>query len=233
MKTLAGVLGIVLLLLVGLGWAYLRYMRGAAEDPAFFAEEIRAFEAADRADPPTPGGIVFVGSSSIRFWDSLAEDMAPLPIIRRGFGGAHLAHVVHHLDQIVLPYRPRMVVVYAGDNDLAEGTGKDVDRVVADYRELVAKIHAAQPEIEIFFLSIKPSRLRWARWPEMARANAFIEGITRSDPRLHFIDVATPLLDAKGVPRDDVLLFDGLHRNDTGYAVWAEVVAPVLHAAGH
>lgn len=204
------------------------YSTRAARNPAFFEPAIVAFEEADRASPPSPGGIVFVGSSSIRFWRTLDADMAPLTVLNRGFGGAHFSHVLHNASRVVVPYAPRAVVVYVGDNDIA--AGKPAESVVDDYRAFVALTRGALPEVEIYFLSIKPSELRWALWPEMSRANVEIEAITQGDPALHYIDVATPLLDAKGEPREDVFVLDGLHLNATGYAAWTEVVAPVLHA---
>lgn len=175
---------------------------------------------------PEAGGIVFVGSSSIRFWSTLEEDMAPLPVLNRGFGGAHFIHVVHNAPRIVLPYAPRAVVVYAGDNDI--GAGTSVDDVVAGYRELVRLVHETLPETAIYYLPIKPSKLRWELWPQMSAANAEIQTIARSDPRLHYLDVATPLLNSSGTPRDDVFLIDGLHMNGEGYAAWTAVVRPAL-----
>ena len=157
MKWIAIVVGIVLLLAAGAVGLYRRYMAGAATDPAFFAAEIESFVEADRAQPPAPGQIVFVGSSSIRFWTTLAEDMAPLATVRRGFGGAHLSQVLHEAPRIVLPYAPRAVVVYAGDNDI--GAGKSAETVVADFEALVERIHATLPETDVWFWSIKPSRL--------------------------------------------------------------------------
>lgn len=206
--------------------AYLRSFSEARADPAFFEREIRAYEAADRGAMPEPGAIVFVGSSSIRLWTTLAEDMAPLRVLNRGFGGAHFVHVLHNADRVVIPYAPKAVVLYVGDNDIAAGTS--VEDVVSRYRAFVDQIRANGPETAIYFLPIKPSKLRWEWWPEMARANAEIASIAAEDPRLHVIDVATVLLDAKGEPRDDVFVFDGLHLNATGYAEWTRVVHPVL-----
>ncbi len=217
----------MLLLLLGAGaFVVLHSWAGAGDDPASFESEIRAFEESDRAAPPAPGGIVFVGSSSIRFWSSLAEDMAPLRVVNRGFGGAHLSHVIHNAARVIVPYAPRAVVVYAGDNDIA--SGKSVETVVSDHGRLVDTLRASLPRAEIVFLSIKPSKRRWERWPDMARANAEIERISRSEARLHYVDVASVLLDEEGEPRDDVFVVDGLHLNETGYAAWTGVVAPAL-----
>jgi hypothetical protein len=208
---------------------YLAYLGRSGADPAFFESEIEAFLESDREQPPAPGGIVFVGSSSIRFWSSLAEDMAPLPIVRRGFGGAHLSHVVHNAPRIVIPYAPRAVVVYAGNNDIA--AGKSVDTVVADFEALVRLLEAALPETDIHFLSIKPTPLRWKLWPEMARVNARIRALADADPRLHFIDGGQVLLGPDGRPDRAFFRFDGLHLSAKGYAAWTSVVRPVLLAA--
>jgi lysophospholipase L1-like esterase len=221
-----GVLALLALVAVGLGD---RYLEGAASDPAFFASEIDAFVEADRANPPAPGQIVFVGSSSIRFWSTLAEDMAPLATVRRGFGGAHLAHVVHETPRIVLPYAPRAVVVYAGDNDI--GAGKSAETVVADFEALVERIHAALPETDVWFLSIKPSRLRFSLWPEMEKANARIRARAEADPRIRYLDVGSALIGADGRPDPAFFRFDGLHLNAEGYAAWTAVVRPALLAA--
>lgn len=225
------VIALVCVGLLGVGAAalYLGYMAGAAADPAFFEGEIEAFVDADRESPPAPGQIVFVGSSSIRFWTTLEADMKPLPVVRRGFGGAHLSHVLHAAPRIVIPYAPRAVVVYAGDNDI--GAGKSVDTVVADFAALVALLHASLPETDVYFLSIKPSRLRRGLWPEMARANARIETMAEGDPRLRVIDVGGVLLGPEGAPDPRFFRFDGLHLNADGYAAWTSVVRPILLAA--
>ena len=209
---------------IGLYGAW-RYYQAASADPAFFEEAIRAFESADRAAPPEPGAIVFVGSSSIRMWDGLERDMAPLRVLERGFGGAHLAHVVHNARRIVLPYTPQAVVVYAGDNDLAEGSGKSVADVVADFETLVALLRAERPDLPIYFITIKPSRLRWDRWDEMDRANDAIAALAADDPHLAILDIATPMLaEADGPPPDSLFLLDGLHLSDAGYAIWTDVI---------
>jgi len=230
-------LGIALAVLAGLaaaGWGGLQLWADwyfeRAQDPAFFADEIAAFAEQDRARPPPERPIVFVGSSSVRLWSTLAEDMAPLPVINRGFGGSQLASVNHWIEETVLRYRPRAVVLYAGDNDLDERTKKTAADVVRDFQSFVARVHETVPDARIYFLAIKPSKQRWARWPEQSKANQAIAALCAADPRLAYLDVATPLLGPDGAPRDDVLLFDGLHLNATGYAAWTQVVRPRLVA---
>ncbi len=230
MKRIAlGLLGFVVLAAAAVALYLVFYLGRSGDDPAFFESEIESLLEADREHPPEPGRIVFVGSSSIRFWSSLEQDMAPLPVLRRGFGGAHLSHVIHIAPRIVIPYAPRAVVVYAGDNDI--GAGKSVETVVADFESLVRLLQVSLPETDIYFLSIKPSRLRWALWPEISQANERIRKRTEADPRLHYIDVGRVLLGPDGKPRKEFFRFDGLHLSAAGYAAWTSVVAPVLHAA--
>lgn len=223
----AGVVA-ALALLAGLSViAYPRYYAWRAQDPAFFADEIAAFAEQDAAAPPPDAPVVFVGSSSIRLWSTLATDMAPLPVLNRGFGGSQLSHLMHYVDETVVRYFPRAVVVYAGGNDLEASTGKTAETVARDFGTLVATIHAYAPGARIYYLSIKPSPAHWQRWPEMMRANALIEQRCKADPRLRYVDVASPLL-ADGEPRDDVYRFDGLHLNEVGYREWTRVLRPIL-----
>lgn len=188
--------------------------------------EIQTFEAADRASVPAPGGVLFVGSSTIRMWETLAADFPGVPVINRGFGGSQLADAVHFADRIILPYRPRMVLVYAGDNDL--NAGKSPEQVLADYRALVAKIHGALPATRIGFLSVKPSPSRWKLAAEMRRANALVKEFSASDPRLFYVDTFTPMLGPDGGPRPELFREDMLHMNARGYALWRSIVAPYL-----
>jgi lysophospholipase L1-like esterase len=218
-------------LAAGLGfWLWLEDQRTATWNLDFFEDAMLAFEAADREAPPPPGAIVFVGSSSIRMWSTLEADMAPLRVLNRGFGGSQMSHAIHNVDRIVTPYRPSRVLVYEGDNDLAEGTGKSAEVVLEDWQILVERIRARVPDVQIDFLAIKPSPLRIERWPEMKRANAMIEHWNAKDPRLGYVDVASPLLGDDGLPRESLFLFDGLHMNADGYAAWTAVVRAHLLA---
>lgn len=219
----------VIVLAAGGGVAWFLYQRSAGGNLEFFAGDIEAFAKADRGAPPAPGGIVFVGGSSIRLWTTLAEDMAPLPVIRRGFGGAHLLHVNHVLSRIVLPYAPRAVVLYAGDNDIAYG--RSAEAVAAEFQQFVQAIHAALPETDIWYLSMKPTTTQAIFWPERSRGNRQIAAVATEDPRVHFIDAGPLLLTADGKANADLLRFDGIHLNDKGYAVWTSLIKPTLLAA--
>ena len=188
-------------------------------------EAISRFEEADKAQPPAPGGIVFVGGSSIRLWD-LKESFPDQTLINRGFGGSQLIDSVQYADRIINKYRPRLVVVYAGDNDLA--AGKSAEQVRDDYRALVAKIHTALPETKIVFLAIKPSIARAKLIETQKKTNQMIADDIARDPRLVFLDVGTPLLDVDGKPRPELFVKDGLHLSKAGYEIWTGLVAPLL-----
>jgi hypothetical protein len=223
------VLGLALAALLGVR-LWLEWYGRASQDPAFFEDEIAAFEAADRERPPPERPIVFVGSSSIRLWDTLVEDFAPLPVLNRGFGGSQLWHVNHYVERTVLRYQPRAVVLYAGGNDLDEHTGKRAEDVARDFEAFVGLVHAAVPDARVYFLAIKPSRLRWVRWPEMRRANEAIAALCAQDPQLAFLDVAAPMLATGEPPARRLFVLDGLHLSAEGYALWTSVVRPRLLA---
>jgi len=190
--------------------------------------KIRQFEEQDRVKMPPADGILFVGSSSIVGWD-VARWFPDLPVINRGFGGSQIADSVHFADRIVVPYRPRVIVFYAGDNDVASGKGPG--RVLADYRRFVEKVHAALPQTRIVFVAIKPSLRRWHLVDTMREANRRIREVAEEDDRLVFVDVDAPMLGDDGKPRAELFKKDGLHLSDEGYKLWSSLVRPHLGQA--
>lgn len=191
-------------------------------------DEIARFLAADRVRPPPAGGVLFVGSSTIRLWAGLEADFPTTPAVQRGFGGSELDEVIHYAPYIVLPYRPRLIVLYAGDNDIA--SGKSPEAVFRDYKAFVALIRSALPDTRIAFISIKPSGARWALVDKIRATNALVRGYTATDPRLIYVDAFTPMLGADGLPRAELFLEDRLHLNARGYALWKDLLAPVVSA---
>jgi lysophospholipase L1-like esterase len=196
----------------------------ADPDPARFVAEIEAFARWDSKNAVPANAILFVGSSSIRGW-STADAFPGLPVVNRGFGGSELSDVIHYYEQVIRPYAPTRVFLYAGDNDIA--AGKSADQVFDDYRELAGRVQSDFPESELVFLAIKPSKARWDKWPVMAEANRMIREYADGHANLGYVDVATPLLDENGEPRD-VYIFDGLHLDERGYDLWQQVLAPYL-----
>jgi lysophospholipase L1-like esterase len=201
--------------------------RAAPAHPTRFEADIRALELADRASPPPLGGIVFIGSSSIHAWANLAADFPGVPVLNRGFGGSTLADVVYYADRILFPYRPRLVVLYAGDNDLT--LGRTPERVLGDYRVFVARLRAACPGARVVFVAIKPSPARRIYIDRMRETNRLIQAEIARDSLQAYVDVFTPMLDATGQPRPELFVADSLHMTRAGYLLWRALLAPVVH----
>jgi lysophospholipase L1-like esterase len=188
-------------------------------------DQIVAFEARDAVEPPPHAGVVLVGSSTFRRWKNAEHVFGPA-VLNRGFGGSQMADVVRYADRIVIPYAPRLVIVYEGDNDLA--AGKTAEQVVADFRALVAKIHAALPTTRIAVLSIKPSPQRRSLLDEQRRTNLMLRDVVAAGPELRYVDIVTPMLDSDGEPRRELFIGDGLHLSGAGYRIWQAAIQEVL-----
>ncbi len=201
-----------------------------SSDPAAWEPYIQKFEAHDRQQPPPTNVVVFTGSSSITFWSTLEQDMAPLPVINRGFGGSHMNDVVYYAPRIVVAYRPRAVVLFAGTNDIAGSKPKTAQEVFDGYRAFVKVIHAALPDTPIYYISITPTPSRWKLWPIVQEANRLIGAHAATDPRLHYIDMTDVILGADGKPDRSLFRIDRLHPNKKGYAVWTAKIKPILLA---
>jgi len=187
---------------------------------------IAAFESADKTNPPPRDAVLFVGSSSIRLWKTLAQDFPEWKVINRGFGGSEIADSVAFADRIVLPYRPKTIVLYAGDNDIAGG--KSPEQVFADFKAFVQRTRPALPKTKISFISIKPSRARWRLAEKIQAANQMIRNFCGQNDSLIYIDVFNPMLGADGRPRAELFVEDQLHMNPKGYALWSGIIRPCL-----
>lgn len=193
-----------------------------------FEKDIAAFEERDKTSPPPRGEIVFVGSSTIRLWDTAAA-FPDLKIINRGFGGSWLSEVTRFADRIIIPYEPRLVVVYAGDNDIAQSYLSE--QIAAEFERLVRAIHAKLPRTRILYIGIKPSILRWVSEERFDMANELIRKICEKDDRLAFVDFGGLMLGWDEKPRPDLFVADGLHMTPAGYAIWNAAIRPFLAPA--
>ncbi len=203
------------------------YAQVADPDPSRFAADIQAFQDLDRKNTPPRDAVLFVGSSTIRLWPT-AERFPHVTVINRGFGGSHISDVNHFIDETVLKHRARVVVLYAGDNDL--NAGKAPARLLADYQAFVRRIRAARPDTEIVFLAVKPSLARWALWPMAAAFNDLVRAYSATESRLHVVDMAPRMLGADGRPRPELFVEDGLHMTPQGYDIWTDSLAGTLAA---
>lgn len=186
---------------------------------------VAKYEKQDEDEPSTPGGVVFVGSSSIRLW-RVHESFPELNVLNRGFGGSHLADAVYYLERLVLKHRPRVVVVYAGDNDLS--AKKTPAQLTADFVSLANKLHAALPDARLIYIGVKPSPARWALIDQQREANRLVAERARSFSFVTFVDVEKPMLGSDGKPRGDLFLRDKLHMSAAGYRIWTDLVSPLL-----
>lgn len=189
-------------------------------------KDILAFAKKDAEKAPPENPIVFTGSSSIVKWKSLAEDFPGLPVMNRGFGGSEVFDSFNYAHLTVIKYKPRQVVMYAGGNDI--NAGKTPQRVFADFKAFVAKVHAALPECRICYISNAPNPKRWSLIDKMIEASRLVEEYTKTDKRLQFINVYPHMLGADGKPKPDIFVADQLHMNPKGYVIWKAVVGPYL-----
>ena len=199
-----------------------------AQDPVpkRFEKEILTFEKNDKTNPPPQGAILFVGSSSIRLWKTLAHDFPDRPVFNRGFGGSHISEVNEYVDRIVFPYHPRMIVFYAGTNDIADG--KTPERVCNDLKRFVGMVREKLPETRIAYISLSPNPARWKMIDQIREANQRIADYVKTVPNAEFIDAYSQMLGEDGLPKPDIFGPDQLHMNEKGYALWTEIVAPYL-----
>lgn len=188
--------------------------------------DMQRFAAEDAAHPPPSGAVLFVGSSSIRLWDTLTQDFPGVATINRGFGGSEIRDSTWYADRIVVPYAPRTIVFYAGENDL--DSGRSPQQVRDDFRAFVRRVRSELPRTRIVLVSIKPSPLRAAQLPAQRQANALLREEVAKTKNAAFVDVATPMLGADGRPRAELFGEDRLHMNAAGYAIWRERITPHL-----
>jgi lysophospholipase L1-like esterase len=190
----------------------------------WFEAEVHALEQRRDAAPPSPGEVVaFYGSSSIRLWMTLAEDFDDVPVINLGFGGSTLAACAHYVERLVVPCRPKALIVYAGENDLGDNASPDA--VVASFRELHAKVGHYLDGTPFGYLSIKPSPSRWPVIERIREVNRRIAAEIETRPQSIFVDVHRPMLHDDGTPRRELWAEDGIHMTGAGYRVWWQVIS--------
>jgi lysophospholipase L1-like esterase len=196
-----------------------------AQDPKRFTEDIQKFEQLDQKSL-SQGEILFVGSSSIRFWETLQQDFPNQKVLNRGFGGSHMSDLLFYLDELVLKYKPKQVFIYEGDNDINDK--ESPKSILRETKTLVEKIRQKLPETEIVLISAKPSISRWSLKKKYERLNKLFKKYAQKHSYLQFVDVWTPMLNDQGKPKEDIFIEDKLHMNAKGYEIWKEVIQPYL-----
>ena len=198
--------------------------------PARWEAEVAKIETRLKEAPPAPGGVVFAGSSSIRLWD-LKKSFPDLPLVNCGFGGSIIADSTWFAPRLLLPWKPRLIVLYAGDNDSSEG--HTATRIADNFKAFAATIQKDLPDCRVLFIPIKPSIARQKLRPLQSEANALIEKHCATQPdKLQYLDLATPLLGPGGTLRPKLYQKDGLHLSPAGYEIWSRILRPHLEKSG-
>jgi len=191
-----------------------------------FEKNVAAYEAADKASPPPQGAVLLVGDSQFYRWKTLAEDLPGYAIVNRGIDSFTMTDVVFFADRLVLPYKPRLIVVHAGGNDV--NTGRTAGQVLGDFQAFVRKVRETLPSVPIAFSSVTPGPGRWSQAAVRRETNSAIKAYVASDPRLIYIDLWSAMLGPDGGPREDLWVEDRIHPNHAGYELRARIMLPIL-----
>ena len=198
-----------------------------APGPERFAKTIDAWAQADHRNPPPADCTLFLGSSSIRRWNTLAKDFPGTHTLNRGFGGSKTADVLHFFDKLIPPLKPARIVFYCGENDIAKGAAPEVP--YQNWKTFVARVRKIRPGTEFYYIPIKPNPSRWDYWPKYQAANRLIEAHCKQDPRLNYLGtIPKKMLSKDGKPLPDIFAEDRLHLNAKGYQIWTEEVRKAL-----
>jgi lysophospholipase L1-like esterase len=193
-----------------------------------FERNVRAYEEADKTNAPPQGAILLAGDSQFFRWKTLHEDLPGYTIINRGIDSFQTSDLLQFTDRLVLPYKPRLIVLHVGGNDVHNG--KTPERVLADFQTFVAKVRAALPQVPIAFSSITPGPGRWDEADARKKANRVIKDYIATQRNLHFIDLWDAMLTPDGKPREDLWVEDRIHPNHAGYLIRVKIMKPLLGA---
>jgi len=193
-----------------------------------FVDEIQQFKKQDKLNPPPGNAILFVGSSSFTKWTDVSSYFPGYTIINRGFGGSSFPDLIRYANEIIIPYRPRQIVIYCGDNDLASSDNITADSVFERFRVLFELIRTNLPAENIVYVSIKPSPSRARLREKMEKANLLIQTYLSINSHAYFADVYHKMLNPDGTIMSDIFLEDSLHMNAKGYAIWQKTIVPYL-----
>jgi uncharacterized protein (DUF1684 family)/lysophospholipase L1-like esterase len=194
-----------------------------------YADDVAAFLKVDKANPPKKGGILFIGSSIFREWTHVGEQMAPLPVMNRAFGGARTWEVLHYADDIVLPYEPKIIVYYCGSNDI--NTGAKPEEILERYRQFSNKVTERLPETTVYYVSSFRSPQKKEHWDVVDATNRLIRDYSAKTKNRAFIDANPLVFDKKGEPREELYREDGLHYKESFYPELAALIKPILEKA--
>lgn len=224
-------MGGILLVGIGGGRSFAADTSLPAGDPEVtrWERDVAALEALDGRAADPPDAILFIGSSSIRLWDSIAADMAPWPVVRRGYGGARYRDLCHFAPRLVAKHDPRAIVVFVANDISDPGGSPTVDEVMGDVRATLAGIRGHHPRTPVFFVAVTPTESRWPLWPKIERLNTALEALAAAEEETFFIATAGRFLDPDtGRPIPRLFRADRLHLSREGYRAWADAISAAL-----
>ena len=193
-----------------------------------FRKEIDAFKKKDSIQMPAAHSILFVGSSSFTKWTDVQDYFPGYPIINRGFGGSSLPDVIRYVDEVIIPYDPKQIVIYCGENDIAGSDTITAQTVLKRFQILFSLIRNKLPKVPIAFVSLKPSVSRWAMEARFVETNKLIKDFLRKQSKTKFINIHDAMLNAGGSVMTDIFIADNLHMNAKGYKIWQPIILPYL-----
>ena len=191
-----------------------------------FESNVRAYEEADRTSPPPANAILLVGDSQFFRWKTLAEDLSGYTVVNRGIDSFQMSDLLHFTERLVMPYKPRFIVLHVGGNDV--NNGKTPEQILDDFKAFVAKVRAEMPAVPIAFSSTTPGPGRWSQAAQRVQVNQRIKDYIATQQGLHFIDLWAPMLTADGQPREELWVEDRIHPNQAGYRIRVQVMRPLL-----
>lgn len=193
-----------------------------------FVQEVNAFATLDARQSPPDNAVLLIGSSSFTYWKDVADYFPGHQFINRAFGGSSLTHLIDYVDKVVYPYRPKQILIYCGENDIAASKTVTADTVLLRFKTLHRLIREQMPNVPISFVSIKPSPVRAEFLPTVVESNKRIKKFCKRSKKTDFIDVFTSMLGDDGKPMEEIFIADRLHMNAKGYQIWKNVITPYL-----
>lgn len=191
-----------------------------------FEKDIAAFEAQDQKSPPAQGAILFVGDSTYTKWKGIHEDLPEFTVINRGFGGSTMSDLLYFTDRVVLPYKPRLIVVQEGGNDLHGG--RTPEQLLADMKAFVEKVQSGLPGTPILLCSTTPNPARWSEVETRKKANELVKEYAASQKNVTYVNLFDAFLGSDGKPREELFVEDHMHPSHAGYQLRVQILRPLL-----
>jgi lysophospholipase L1-like esterase len=189
-----------------------------------WAEEIAKLEARDKSESYPDDAILFIGSSSIRMWKGLDEDIAPYRGINRGYGGARYSDLAVFAQRLITPHKYAAAVVFVANDIVGKPADTPLDELDRLVRHIVDVSKKHQPDAPVLIVEITPTESRFAAYPQIRKANFVLREIALTEPGVFLVETNDYYLTPDRKPIADYFLDDRLHQNPTGYELWGSLI---------